>query len=93
MSTTRIVSDRPDNYRSSATGQQNRQLFSTRRDLPVDIVLRPRSRCSVKAIPISASRLGEVVMDDLCERCYWVKLHLNHHLPFQMFPSIVSRFC
>ncbi|CPR12123.1 ATP-dependent helicase/nuclease subunit A [Mycobacterium bohemicum DSM 44277] len=29
-------------------------------------------------------------MDDLCERCYWVKLHLNHHLPFQMFPSIFS---
>lgn len=29
-------------------------------------------------------------MSDLCERCYWVKLHLNHHLPFQMFPSIFS---
>jgi hypothetical protein len=44
----------------------------------------------VKPIRISASRLGEVVMNDLCERCYWVKLHLNHHLPFQLFPSIFS---
>ena len=42
----------------------------------------------MKAIRISASRLGEVGMDDLCERCYWLKLHLNHHLPFQIFPSI-----
>lgn len=62
----------------------------TRPDLLVDMELRPRHGCPVKAIRISASRLGEVVMDDLCERCYWVKLHLNHHLPFQMFPSIFS---
>jgi hypothetical protein len=63
---------------------------SPSRDLHVDMELRRRHGCSVKAIQISASRLGEVVMDDLCERCYWLKLHLNHHLPFQIFPSIFS---
>lgn len=65
-------------------------MSQLRRDLLVDIELRPRHGCPVKAIRISASKLGEVVMDDLCERCYWVKLQLNHHLPFQMFPSIFS---
>ncbi len=44
----------------------------------------------MKALRISASRLGEAAIDDLCERCYWLKLHLNHHLPFQIFPSIFS---
>lgn len=47
-------------------------------------------RCTVKAIRISASRLGEAITTDLCERCYWLKLHLNHQLPFQIFPSIFS---
>jgi hypothetical protein len=44
----------------------------------------------VKAIRISAGKLGELVMDDFCARCYWLKLQLNHHLPFQIFPSIYS---
>ena len=50
----------------------------------------PRHGNSVQLIEISAGQLGVVVMDDLCERCYWLKLHLNHHLPFQIFPSIFS---
>lgn len=45
---------------------------------------------AVKPIRISASRLGEILVDDVCQRCYWLKLHLNHHLPFQTFPSIFS---
>ncbi len=50
----------------------------------------PRHGNPVQIIQISAGQLGEVVMDDFCERCYWLKLHLNHHLPFQIFPSIFS---
>lgn len=41
-------------------------------------------------IRISASRLGEILEDDICQRCYWLKLRLNHHMPFDIFPGIFS---
>jgi hypothetical protein len=42
----------------------------------------------VEPIQISASRLGEILVNDVCERCYWLKLRVNHRLPFEIFPSI-----
>lgn len=44
----------------------------------------------MKTIRISAGQLGEVAAADFCQRCFWLKLHLNHHLPFQIFPGIFN---
>ncbi len=41
-------------------------------------------------IRISASRLGEILLPDACERCSWLKLRVNHRLPFDVFPSIFN---
>jgi len=41
-------------------------------------------------LQISASRLGEILVDGVCERCYWLKLRVNHRLPFDVFPRIFN---
>jgi hypothetical protein len=41
-------------------------------------------------IRISAKNLGELAMPNFCPRCFWLKLHLNNKLPFQIFPGIFS---
>lgn len=43
----------------------------------------------MEQIKISAKALGEVALDDFCERCYWIKLK-SKKLPFQIFPGIFS---
>jgi hypothetical protein len=42
------------------------------------------------AIRISAKNLGALALPDACQRCAWLRLKLNHHLPFQIFPGIFS---
>src|SRR5437773_1662946 len=49
-----------------------------------------RSDASGERISISAKKLGEVALPDFCPRCFWVKLHVQHRLPFQVFPGIFS---
>jgi hypothetical protein len=40
---------------------------------------------------ISGKVLGQLALgDDFCPRCFWVKLHCQQHLPFQIFPGIFS---
>ena len=41
-------------------------------------------------IRISAKALGELALPNFCPRCFWIKLHLNNKLPFQIFPGIFS---
>ena len=43
-----------------------------------------------KQIRISAKNLGQLVLDDFCPRCFWLKLKLGFKLPFQIFPGIFS---
>jgi hypothetical protein len=37
---------------------------------------------------ISAKMLGEMAMADFCPRCFWLKLRMQNHLPFQKFAGI-----
>jgi hypothetical protein len=39
---------------------------------------------------ISAKNLGELALADFCPRCFWFKLKVENHLPFQVFPGIFS---
>lgn len=41
-------------------------------------------------IRMSAKNLGELKLDKFCERCFWIKLHCENRLPFQIFPGIFS---
>lgn len=41
-------------------------------------------------IRISAKALGEVALADFCPRCFWIKLRMRNHLPYQIFPGIFS---
>ncbi len=41
-------------------------------------------------IRISAKNLGALALLAACQRCLWLKLRLNHRLPFQIFPGIFS---
>lgn len=41
-------------------------------------------------IRISAKNLGALALPDSCPRCNWLKLHLGHKLPYQIFPGIFS---
>lgn len=43
-----------------------------------------------ESIRISAKNLGELALPKFCPRCFWIKLHCNHKLPFQIFPGIFS---
>lgn len=49
-----------------------------------------RKTCQTEAIQISAKNLGAIALPTFCERCYWLKLRLQHRLPFQIFPGIFS---
>lgn len=42
------------------------------------------------AIRISAKNLGALALPNACPRCAWLRLKLNHRLPFQIFPGIFS---
>jgi hypothetical protein len=74
----------------AAQGSTSKVGQLTRRGRPIDMQLCSDNGCCMRTIRISASQLGQAVVDDFCQRCYWLKLHLNHHLPFQIFPSIFS---
>jgi hypothetical protein len=39
---------------------------------------------------ISAKNLGAVALEDFCPRCFWIKLRMENHLPFQFFPGIFA---
>jgi hypothetical protein len=39
---------------------------------------------------ISAKNLGELALSDFCPRCFWLRLKVENHLPFQIFPGIFS---
>ena len=41
-------------------------------------------------IRISAKTLGELALPEFCPRCFWIKLRVNHKLPYQIFPGIFS---
>ncbi|MEE9296701.1 MAG: PD-(D/E)XK nuclease family protein [Phycisphaerae bacterium] len=41
-------------------------------------------------IRISAKNLGALALPGSCPRCNWLKLHLGHKLPYQIFPGIFS---
>ncbi len=41
-------------------------------------------------IRISAKTLGELALNSFCPRCFWLKLRVQHRLPFQIFPGIFS---
>lgn len=39
-------------------------------------------------IRISGKNLGLLQLNTFCPRCFWIKLHCNNKLPFQIFPGI-----
>ena len=39
---------------------------------------------------ISGKNLGQLALPDFCPRCFWLRLHCEGKLPFQIFPSIFS---
>jgi hypothetical protein len=41
-------------------------------------------------LTISAKTLASLAMPDLCPRCFWIQMHLEGGLPFQIFPWIFS---
>jgi hypothetical protein len=41
-------------------------------------------------LTISAKTLGSLAMPDLCPRCFWIQMHLENKLPYQIFPGIFS---
>jgi hypothetical protein len=43
-----------------------------------------------ESIRISAKSLGELALPKFCPRCFWIKLHCNYKLPYQIFPGIFS---
>jgi hypothetical protein len=43
-----------------------------------------------KVIRISGKNLGAFALPDVCGRCQWIKMRLQHRLPFGFFPGIFS---
>ncbi len=41
-------------------------------------------------IRISAKDLGVLALPGFCPRCFWIRLHCENKLPFQIFPGIFS---
>lgn len=41
-------------------------------------------------IRISGKNLGAVALPSFCPRCFWIKLKMQHRLPYQSFPGIFS---
>ncbi len=41
-------------------------------------------------IQISVTNLGRVALPGFCPRCFWVRLRMEHRLPFASFPGIFS---
>jgi hypothetical protein len=41
-------------------------------------------------IRISGKVLGQLALNDLCERCFWIRLRCQNRLPYQVFPGIFS---
>jgi hypothetical protein len=39
---------------------------------------------------ISAKDLGTLALPNFCPRCFWIRLHCENKLPFQIFPGIFS---
>lgn len=44
----------------------------------------------VRKFQISGKNLGELNHVAYCERCVWIKLRLQHRLPYQVFPGVFS---
>jgi len=44
----------------------------------------------VDQIRISAKNLGALALPDFCPRCFWIKMHVQDKLPYQVFPGIFS---
>lgn len=40
-------------------------------------------------IQISAKAIGEIALEDFCERCFYIKIH-SKKLPFQIFAGVIS---
>jgi CRISPR/Cas system-associated exonuclease Cas4 (RecB family) len=41
-------------------------------------------------IKISAKALGNLALPNFCPRCFWIKMHCENKLPYQIFPGIFS---
>jgi hypothetical protein len=41
-------------------------------------------------IRISAKGLGSIALPQFCPRCFWIRLHVQDKLPYQIFPGIFS---
>lgn len=51
---------------------------------------RRQGKAMGEQIRISATNLGSVASHDFCPRCFWVRLRMEHKLPFDSFPGIFS---
>jgi len=45
---------------------------------------------ALKQTRISAKNLGSLALENSCPRCFWLKMRLENHLPYQIFPGIFS---
>lgn len=39
---------------------------------------------------ISAKTLGSLALPEFCPRCFWIQMHVQHKLPYQIFPGIFN---
>jgi hypothetical protein len=44
----------------------------------------------MQSIRISVKEVGTLALPGFCPRCFWIKLHCNYRLPYQIFPGIFS---
>ena len=44
----------------------------------------------MEQIKISAKALGNLALPNFCPRCFWIKMHCENKLPYQIFPGIFS---
>lgn len=54
------------------------------------MTIEPSPKGGLNHIRISAKYLGALALPNSCLRCFWLKLHLRHRLPYQIFPGIFS---
>ena len=47
-------------------------------------------RPSTGQLQISAKTLGSVALPQFCPRCFWIQIHADFKLPYQIFPGIFS---
>src|SRR5512147_1225807 len=55
-----------------------------------ELLLAFKGRCMPSYIRISAKNLGALALPSFCPRCFWIQMHAEGGLPYQIFLGIFS---